>query len=100
MKNEILGTLNPTVGFEKQQIGRMNLTFAIDKKDSPEHEIQLLDIQISNLVQSLIENELLVLNEKRNRQFYTEFRMILHRLYGDSTQILHRFHSESTQILR
>ena len=100
MKSEILGTLNPTVGFEKQQIGRMNLTFAIDKKDSPEHEIQLLDIQISNLVQSLIENELLVLNEKRNRQFYTEFRMILHRLYKDSTQILHRFHSESTQILR
>ena len=100
MKNEILGTLNPTVGFEKQQIGRMNLTFAIDKKDSPEHEIQLLDIQISNLVQSLIENELLVLNEKRNRRFYTEFRMILHRLYEDSTQILHRFHSESTQILR
>lgn len=48
MKNKILGTLNPTVGFEKQQIGRMNLTFAIDKKDSPEHEIQLLDIQISN----------------------------------------------------
>ena len=37
MKNEILGTLNPTVGFEKQQIGRMNLTFAIDKKDSPEN---------------------------------------------------------------
>ena len=100
MKSEILGTLNPTVGFEKQQIGRMNLTFAIDKKDSPEHEIQLLDIQISNLVQSLIENELLVLNEKRNRRFYTEFRMILHRLYEDSTQILHRFHSESTQILR
>ena len=100
MKNEILGTLNPTVGFEKQQIGRMNLTFAIDKKDSPEHEIQLLDIQISNLVKSLIENELLVLNEKRNRRFYTEFRMILHRLYEDSTQILHRFHSESTQILR
>ena len=100
MKNEILGTLNPTVGFEKQQIGRMNLTFAIDKKDSPEHEIQLLDIQISNLVQSLIENELLVLNEKRNRRFYTEFRMILHRLYKDSTQILHRFHSESTQILQ
>ena len=100
MKSEILGTLNPTVGFEKQQIGRMNLTFAIDKKDSPEHEIQLLDIQISNLVKSLIENELLVLNEKRNRRFYTEFRMILHRLYEDSTQILHRFHSESTQILR
>ena len=100
MKSEILGTLNPTVGFEKQQIGRMNLTFAIDKKDSPEHEIQLLDIQISNLVQSLIENELLVLNEKRNRRFYTEFRMILHRLYEDSTQILHRFHSESTQILQ
>ena len=100
MKSEIFGTLNPTVGFEKQQIGRMNLTFAIDKKDSPEHEIQLLDIQISNLVQSLIENELLVLNEKRNRRFYTEFRMILHRLYEDSTQILHRFHSESTQILR
>ena len=99
MKSEILGTLNPTVGFEKQQIGRMNLTFAIDKKDSPEHGIQLLDIQISNLVQSLIENELLVLNEKRNRRFYTEFRMILHRLYEDSTQILHRFHSESTQIL-
>ena len=100
MKNEILGTLNPTVGFEKQQIGRMNLTFVIDKKDSQEHEIQLLDIQISNLVQSLIENELLVLNEKRNRRFYTEFRMILHRLYEDSTQILHRFHSESTQILQ
>ena len=100
MKSEILGTLNPTVGFEKQQIGRMNLTFSIDKKDSPEHEIQLLDIQISNLVQSLIENELLVLNEKRNRRFYTEFRMILHRLYEDSTQILHRFHSESTQILQ
>ena len=100
MKNKILGTLNPTVGFEKQQIGRMNLTFAIDKKDSPEHEIQLLDIQISNLVQSLIENELLVLNEKRNCRFYTEFRMILHRLYEDSTQILHRFHSESTQILQ
>ena len=100
MKSEILGTLNPTVGFEKQQIGRMNLTFAIDKKDSPEHEIQLLDLQISNLVQSLIENELLVLNEKRNRRFYTEFRLILHRLYEDSTQILHRFHSESTQILQ
>ena len=100
MKSEILGTLNPTVGFEKQQISRINLTFAIDKRDSPEHEIQLLDIQISNLVQSLIENELLVLNEKRNRRFYTEFRMILHRLYEDSTQILHRFHSESTQILR
>ena len=100
MKSEILGTLNPTVGFEKQQIGRMNLIFAIDKRDSPEHEIQLLDIQISNLVKSLIENELLVLNEKRNRRFYTEFRMILHRLYEDSTQILHRFHSESTQILR
>ena len=55
MKNEILGTLNPTVGFEKQQIGRMNLTFAIDKKDSPEREIQLLDIQISNLLNRKLE---------------------------------------------
>ena len=56
-----------------------------------------MDLKSNKLV---IENELLVLNEKRNRRFYTEFRMILHRLYEDSTQILHRFHSESTQILQ
>ena len=33
MKNEILGTLNPTVGFEKQQIGNGERTVGFDWKE-------------------------------------------------------------------
>ncbi len=36
MKSEILGTLNPTVGFEKQQIGIRERTVGFEwKEESP-----------------------------------------------------------------
>ena len=63
-----------------QQIGKTNPTFAIGKKDSQEHEIQLLDKQIGNLVQFYL-HVFSILNREGTVGFeWKEESPVLHRV--------------------